>query len=139
MDYQITLRGRSENPDNEYIITGEEYEEISKALNKAKLIKLRSGVIINAADIKKIDPMPETEKQQIIPKDRRLEEEYVPIEKRAMNNPFWLKSMIKGLKQFIDSKGGIENCQPQTKETLNKWEMKLNELTQNKTQEEINF
>jgi len=126
MSYQINLRGRGETPDTEYIISGEEYDEISGMLNKAKLIKLRSGAIINAVDIKKIDPLADIQKKEIIPKERRIEnKKEFSLEEISTNTIERLKGTIKGLKQFIESEGGIKKCSIANKNLLKKWEDKL--------------
>jgi len=46
---------------------------------------------------------------------------------KPKNNTFWLETMIKGLKEDIENKGGIEKASEATKELLKKWEDKLKE------------
>jgi hypothetical protein len=54
--------------------------------------------------------------------------EYISIEKKAWSKTKWLKGLIAGLKEYIDEKGGIENCNQWTRETIAKWENRLLEL-----------
>jgi hypothetical protein len=51
--YKIILKGRTQD---EIEIDDEEYQDISENLNRVKLIKLKNGMIINAVDIKVIEP-----------------------------------------------------------------------------------
>ena len=55
--------------DKEFSIDNQEYEEIVKFLNKPKMIRLKSGIVLNMSFIKLIEPLPE---QQVIPKEFRL-------------------------------------------------------------------
>ena len=57
--------------DKEFSIDNQEYEEIVKFLNKPKMIRLKSGIVLNMSFIKLIEPLPE---QQVIPKEFRLPE-----------------------------------------------------------------
>jgi len=69
MKYQIILRDKNEK---QVEISEQEYQEVVKLLNKSKLFRLKSGTIINAVDIKMIEPIVE---QQTISKKFRLPEE----------------------------------------------------------------
>ena len=55
----------------EFSIDNQEYEEIVKFLNKPKMIRLKSGIVLNMSFIKLIEPLPE---QQVISKEFRLPE-----------------------------------------------------------------
>ena len=57
--------------DKEFSIDNQEYEEIVKFLNKPKMIRLKSGIVLNMSFIKLIEPLPE---QQVISKEFRLPE-----------------------------------------------------------------
>ena len=67
MNYEITLRGNKK-----ITIDEEECGQIKKTLNKVKLYNLKSGIILNSADIMMIEPLSQP---VLIPKKYQLPED----------------------------------------------------------------
>lgn len=115
MSWKIIYRDEWER--REIVIEDAEYEEIVKWLNKPRMARLRSGVILNLAFVRIIEP---NMTQQPIPKQFRLEEPKFEGEKLSAR---------EGLFNFLKSKGFFGNYENYAQYTEKRYE-KINQNKQ---------
>ena len=114
MKYQIILRG---GDIKQIEIDEQEYLEITKLLNKSKLFRLKNGIIINAIDIKMIEPV--SEQQTILKKFRLSENATITGKERDLKKIDLVKRM-ETLFNELKVKGMFKNFQ-----TYNDWQKEI--------------